>query len=416
MKKKIIVLVLFLLAIGYGAYRLIGGKTSEITYKTSNASRGTLVTSIAATGSVSSGNTTNIVTKASGTVKQVLVENGDTVKKGQTLLVISLDSEGIERKSSAWKNYLSEQEAVVLATKEKQDLEIQVWKDKQAILDAEEAKEEKNLHASDNTDSENNQIDLSVTQSKLAFDVTAAKFSHSDELIAAAKIAMNASYLDYQDVSGTIVAPADGIVNNLTLTVGSTLSANSSQSTSSGATYASSQNIGFIRSSSNEYLVKVSLTEVDVTKVEAGQKVSLTLDSHSDKTFTGRVLAVDVSGVNASGVVSYPATIVMDSTELPIYPNMSVTANIIVNTKTDVLLVPKSAITMSNGESSVRVMKNDEPQIVSVELGDSNGTQSEIISGLSEGEEVVIGSNNSTKNNNTSSAFSGTRMMGGPGF
>lgn len=408
--------MLIVAALGYGLLQYFKSDSSDVTYKTAKVSRGTLVSTIAATGSVSLGNTTNIETKASGTVTKVFVKNGDSVKKGQTLLSVALDSEGIERRSEAWKNYLKAQEEVILSTKEKQDLEIQVWKDKQAILDAEEARDEKNLHSSENTDAENNQIDLSVAQSKLAFDVTAAKFSHSDDTISAAKIAMNASYLDYLDLSGTIVAPADGIVNNLTLTVGSTLSANSTQSTSNGATYASAQNIGFVRSGNNEYLVKVSLTEVDVTKVKAGQKVSLTLDAHSDKSFTGRVLAVDVTGVSASGVVSYPATIVMDGTELPIYPNMSVTANIVVETFNDVLLVPKSAVSSSNGGSSVQVIKDGQPQSVSIETGASNSSQTIVSSGLSEGEEVVTASNNSAKNNNSSSAFSGARMMGGPGF
>lgn len=420
-------LMLILLGVGsYKTYTLVVADNTTVSYQTSKVTSGTLITSISASGSISAGNTANIETKASGTVKTVKVKNGDSVTKGQTLLTITLDSEGIERRSSAWKSYLASQEAVAVVSKNKQDLEIEVWKDKQAILDAQDKQEKKNLNTSENTDAENNQIDLGVTQAKLGFDVTAAKYAHTDDEIAAAKIAMNASYRDYLDVSGTIVAPADGIVNNLTLTVGSTLSASSSQSTTSGASYASSQTIGFVRSSNNEYLAKVSLTEVDVTKVKAGQKVNLTMDAHSDKSFTGHVLAVDVSGTISSGVVSYPATIVMDGTELPIFPNMSVSATIITSTTTDALIVPSSAITTKDGVSNVSILKNGIPEIVNVEIGNSNDTQTIVKSGLASGEEVVTGSGSSVKNNNTTSAFSSNRQngstsrtsipMGGPGF
>ena len=421
-----LILIGLVVGLGYFGYRNLAGQKTALTYQTSTVAKGTLVTSIAATGSISSGNTTNISTKASGTVNKVYVKNGDAVKKGQKLLDITLDSDGIERRSNAWQAYLKAQEEVVTAEKTKQDTSIQIWKDKQAILDAEEVIA--HVENYDNlTDAEKHQKEEAVTQAKLAFDVDAAKLSHADSAIAAAKITAQAAYLDYQDVSGAIVAPAVGIVNNLTLTPGSTLTASTSQSTATGSTYASSQTIGFVRAANNEYLAKVSLTEVDVIKVKAGQKVTMTMDAHDGKSFTGKVLAVDVSGSSSSGVTSYPATIVMDATDLAIYPNMSVSATIITDTQTDVLLVPTSAISTINEVSNVQVMKDGKPTNVEVAIGEANDTQTIITSGLTEGETVVTGSVSSVKNDNTSSAFSSTRqnssgrsggavIMGGPGF
>ena len=427
-------LVVLIAGLGYYGYNRLVPKKSTMTYQTGTVTKGTLISSIAASGSISSGNTTNIATKASGTVSKVYVKNGDTVKKGQKLLEITLDADGIERRSSAWIEYLKAQEAIVAAVKNKNDLEIQVWKNKQAILDAQDAQDYKNNHTTnpttheDYTDAEKNQIDLAVTQAKQTFDVTAEQFKNADARVANARISAQASYRDYQDVSGTIVAPVDGIMNNLTLTEGSTLTASTSQSTSTGSTYASSQTIGFIRSANNEYLAKVSLTEADVIKVKAGQKVTITMDAHEGKTFTGKVLAVDVSGSASSGVTSYPATIVMDATDLPIYPNMTVAATIITNTETDVLMVPTTAITTeTDGTMTVQVMKNGTPQQTVVTTGSSNDTSTVILGGLSEGDTIVTGSSTSLKNSNTSSAFSSTNrqnstrtggavMMGGPGF
>ena len=412
-----LMIVLGLVGAGYFGYTKIFTSTKATTYQTAKVTKGTLITSIAATGSITSGNTTNISTKASGTVTKVYVKNGDTVKKGQKILDITLDSDGIERRSAAWINYLKAQEAVVTAIKAKQDVSIQIWKDRQAITDAEEVTSHIENFAN-LSDDEKHQKEEAVSQAKLAFDVTAAEFNNADANIAAAKISQQAAYLDYQDVSGSIVSPAEGIINNLTLTAGSTMTATTSQSTTTGSTYASSQNIGFIRSANNQYQAKVSLTEVDATKVEAGQKVNITMDAHSDKAFTGTVLAVDVSGSSSSGVSSYPATILMDPTELPIYPNMTVSATIITSIQADVILATSTAITTSNGVSTVQIMKNGTPVSTEVEIGVSNDTQTIIKNGLAEGDTIVTGSSTSAKNNNTTSAFSNNRQggMGMPGF
>lgn len=419
---KLAIAVVFL-AFGYFGYTKLTSGSITPTYQTAQVTKGTLVTSIAATGSITSGNTTNISTKASGTVTKVYVENGETVKKSQKILDIALDSDGIERKSSSWQAYLKAKEEVVSTTKAKQDLEIQVWKDRQAIVDAQNAIDNVEELAG-LSDDQKHQKTEAVGQAKMAFDVTAEKYKNADSAIAAAKIAAQAAYLDYQDVSGSIIAPASGIINNLTLTKDSTLTASTSQSTTTGSSYASIQTIGFIRAANNQYQAKVSLTEVDATKVQAGQKVNITMDAHSDKTFTGTVLAVDVSGTSTSGVSSYPATILMDATELPIYPNMSVSATIITKIDSDVLLINSAAVATNNGESTVQLMKDNQPITITVEVGGSNGTQTIVLNGLSEGDTIVTDSSTSVKNDNTSSAFSSTRgsggggatFIGGPGF
>ncbi len=412
------IIVTLIVGLTYFEYTQLSTKSTTPNYQTSSVTKGTLIKSIASTGSITSGNTTNIATKASGVVTKVYVANGDTVKKGQKILDITLDSDGIERKSSAWQMYLKAQEDVVTRAKEKQDLEIQVWKDRQAIVDAQNAVD--NVEELANlTDDQKHQKTEAVEGAKMAFDVTAEKYKNADSAISAAKIVSQASYQDYMDVSGSIVAPAGGIINNLTLTKDSTLTASTSQSTTTGSSYASSQTIGFIRAANNQYQAKVSLTEVDAPKVQAGQKVNITMDAHPDKTFTGTVLAVDVSGTSNSGVSSYPATILMDATELPIYPNMSVSATIITSTEADVILVPTSAITMNNESSSIKVMKDGKVSTVNIEIGQSNDTKTIVKSGVSEGEVVVTGASTSAKNSNTESAFSNSRQgsgMGIPGF
>jgi len=84
-------------------------------------------------------------------------------------------------------------------------------------------------------------------------------------------------------------------------------------------------------------------------------------------------------------------TIGLDTALNNIYPNMAVNATIITNVKDNVLVVPSGAIQTSGGQSTIRVLKNDQIQTVDVVTGDSSDTQTEISSGLNEGETVVTG-------------------------
>jgi multidrug efflux pump subunit AcrA (membrane-fusion protein) len=160
-----------------------------------------------------------------------------------------------------------------------------------------------------------------------------------------------------------------------------------------------------------QLIATVNLTEVDVPKVKADQKVTLTLDAYSDKTFTGKVLAVNTSGTVSSGVTSYPVTILLDPVPVDIYPNMAVSVEIIIAIKPDVVMIPVSAVTMAGNTATVQVMKAGKPSAVSVEVGDSNGTNIEIKSGISEGDSVVTATNStatsSSSSATTTSPFSG---------
>ena len=153
------------------------------------------------------------------------------------------------------------------------------------------------------------------------------------------------------------------------------------------------------------------MSEIDVINVKADQKVTLTLDAYSDKTFTGKVLAVNTTGSVSSGVTAYPVTILLDLASVDIYPNMAVNVDIITNVVTDAITVPTTAITTTNGVSTVQVMKDKKISVVQVELGSANDSDTEIKSGLNEGDEVVtstITADDSSSTDTATSAFSGT--------
>lgn len=426
-KKKILFALVLLFLLGGAIYFLTQRKTTpKVSYQTSTVEKGTLVKSISGTGSISSGNSTSITTAATGTIKTVYVSNGDAVKKGAKIAEITLDEYATKQRAEAWAKYTESLTAVKTAEKNKLQYDIDMWNARQAIFDAQDQIDDKNngeanpKTGEDYTDSEKVVVDKSLGESQAAFTEAETKYKNADAEIAKAKAAVGAALEDYQELSPTITAPADGTVSNLALATGviieSSDSNNSNSSSSDNADDSltiSSQKIGQIDNKAGQFQAKVSLTEQDVIAVQANQKVTLTLDAYTDKTFTGKVLAIDTAGSVSSGVTGYPVTILMDATDVNIYPNMAVTAEIITQVANDVLLVPSTAVTTANGVSTVQVMKDGQTSTLTVEIGESNDTQTEITSGLAEGDIVVTSSallNNAAANNSQTSAFSSSNI------
>jgi multidrug efflux pump subunit AcrA (membrane-fusion protein) len=426
-------LLLFIVIASYFGYKYYtSSAANSVTYKTALVEKGFFINSISASGTITSGDTTYITTGSTGTVSKIYVKNGDQVKKDQKLAEIVLDDDGKLAQITAWNNYQSALVNAKNALTSKQTAEITMLQKKQAVVDAETAQRD-SISGGWNPDTKEpytqNELDIverEFPQAQKTYDAAIKSFQVADSNIALANAKVSSTYRNYQKVSGTIFSPADGILNNFTLATGVVLSGSSTStitvSTGTDSTTNSSsvtaQRIGAVKNPNGQYQATVNLTEVDVTRVQSGQKVTLALDAFADKTLTGTVLAVNTSGAVSSGVTSYSATILIDKTELNIYTNMAVSAQIIISSQDNVLLIPSSAIKTSNGISSVQTLKNGTPSSIIVTLGESNDLQTIITSGLSEGDSVITSSTSSTTKTTTTttSPFTSTRGLGGPGF
>lgn len=165
----------------------------------------------------------------------------------------------------------------------------------------------------------------------------------------------------------------------------------------------------------DKQLAEVPLNEVDISKVKAGQKCVLTFDAIENLTISGTVAQVDAVGTASQGVVSYNAKIAFDTQDERIKAGMSVAANIITDIRQDVLLLPSSAVKNDTGNAYVQVMENGALTNKTVVIGLSNDSDTEIISGLSEGEQVVtqIIQSQTTTTTTTSRTGAGILPMGG---
>jgi len=152
-------------------------------------------------------------------------------------------------------------------------------------------------------------------------------------------------------------------------------------------------------------IATLALNEVDAAKVAVGQKATLTFDAVTDLTIAGTVSEIDSIGTVTQGVVNYNVKIAFLTEDDRVKPGMSVTAVIVTKIKTDVLLLPNSAIQSSaNGASTVKTLPNakqsdlnnaqgitsdTEPETKQIEIGLSNDESTEVISGLAESDIVV---------------------------
>ena len=148
----------------------------------------------------------------------------------------------------------------------------------------------------------------------------------------------------------------------------------------------------------------INVDELDVVKLQAGQKVKFTADALEGQTFTGVVEKININGTTVNGSTTYPVTVAVDGdgaalAQSGLYPGMNVSANIIVEEVGSVLCVPVDAVSRNStvlvaGDGAVDEKGNlvDPTKLVEreVTLGRSNSDYVEILSGLTEGESVYI--------------------------
>jgi HlyD family secretion protein len=351
----VIGVIIVLIVGGYYWYSKSKATSTTVSYKTAQAEKGTLTTSISGSGNVIVDNSASVDPTITGTVANLAVNVGDTVKKGQTLFTIVNDDLTVSNAQST-ASLQQAQNSVDSANVNVDQAEATYKAAKKADTDSHDQKEVLK-----------EQIDIAengVTAAQKSY--TAALASYNNQLTNSAK--------------RTVVAPISGTVNAVNVKNGDDLSRLSSNSNSSAA---------IIIGDLSTLKAQVQVNEVDISNVSIGQEATMTFSGIDGLTSTGKVEKMDSLGTLTSGVVDYNVTIGFDSLDPRIRPEMSVSAAIITGVKQDVILVPNSAVKTQNGNSYVQVLSGQTPQSVNVEVGLSDNTQTEIVSGINVGDNVV---------------------------
>jgi len=213
----------------------------------------------------------------------------------------------------------------------------------------------------------------------------------------------------------TIKAPFDGIIAKLPVHVADDASAGTAV-----ATIIDKQQI-----------VDTTLNEVDIAKVKAGQKVTMTFDAIDGLTMTGQVIEVGTLGTVTQGVVNYDVKIGMDTQDDRVKQGMSASAAIIIETDPDVILVPNSAVKTQGNQQYVEIMDKQTitssatdttgyvtgtPRRQIVTTGSANDTDTIILTGLNEGDQIVTQTIQPTTTKTTTTATTGAGAVRIPGL
>ena len=428
--KKGIILLIIIGLLGFAAVKVYSSKSAKVQYQTSTVSQGSVISTVTESGNVSSTSQISVGSPADGVIQELYVKNGDTVAAGQNLFKVKATATPQDQ-ASAYASYLSAVNSAKSAQQSKQALQAGLEKDRQAVLDAQNQEDYKTNNSvnpstkTTYTQLEQESIDSALTNAHETFTADETKYNQADSAIAAANAQLNSASLAYQATQDSIVtAPYAGTVANLSTDVGGSVTAsgnNTSTSTSSNSSSSSSSSNSspvLILGNFTKLNVTVQASEDDITQIHKGQQATITLDAFPNQTFVGEVASVDSIGTSTSGVVNYSVYINLTEPPTTIQSGMTATAVIQTNRKDDTLYVPTAAVHTTDGASTVTVLKNGKPTSVDVTTGISSDTDTEITSGLSEGETVVTGTvstRTTSAASTTASPFGATTRTGGFG-
>ena len=312
------------------------GASREAPLTTVNISRGDIVKTILVDGSLVMPSKAYLSFGVTGTVTEVLVAEGDNVTEGQVLA--RLDAPSLE------------------SSVEMAELQVEIA-EKQ--VDAARAQYEK-------------------AQDLPGADVGAAKASWE-----IAKLNLEIAELSLESAElnldkAVIAAPFDGVVAGISITEGKEIS------TAALATPA----ISLVDTSEIE--MQGYIDEIDVAVVQLGQEANILLDALPDQEVRGEVAFVSPVGTILAGVVSYGATITLENSVAELRDGMSATAEVIIERRDDVLSIPNRYIRGTLQNPMVVVLVDGQQEEREITLGLTDGINTEVLSGLEEGEEVVL--------------------------
>lgn len=366
MSKKIIFIILALLALSIGCYFIFFNKTKPVAIiKTEKVKLGSMSTSVTATGTLEPVNEVEVGTQVSGTIDKIYVEHNDVVKKGQ--LLAELDRSNLKSTLDAVKTEYAS-------------------KLNEYNYYAKIFKRNKELHTKSLiSDSEFEEIEYKYIQAKNSLEKS--KFEVD-------KAQTNLNY-------ATIYSPINGVVLSVEVDEGQTVAASMTTPT-----------LFVIAEDLTAMQVVADIDEADIGVVKEGQRVEFTVDAYPSDKFQGVVKQVRLEPTITSNVVTYEVIVEAPNKELKLKPGL--TANITVFTfeKDSVLVLPSKSLRFQMDMSLLppnmrveplknRVKVGSSVWVVSsdsvakqkeVKLGISNGSSVEVISGLREGDEVIVSS------------------------
>ncbi|MGA7633814.1 MAG: efflux RND transporter periplasmic adaptor subunit [Terriglobales bacterium] len=358
--------------------------------KLAKVEKGDLAKSVVATGKIEPITKVEVKSKASGIVKKLYVDYGDKVKKGQVLA--ELDRDEIQARVDQARAQLEASTASLNGTRadlERAKVDAEgpdVPLLKRAYERADGMAKDGVVSASALDDAEKNyKMALNKQNvSKAQLLVLQAKIGQAEGQMAQDRA--NLKQLEEQLGYTTIESPLDGIVLSRDVEIGDAVS--------SILVLGSTATLVMTLGDTSEVYVKGKVDESDIGKVYLGQPARIKVESFKDKTFTGKVTKISPMGVEKDNVTTFEVRVSINNPEGVLKAMMTANAEIILDEHKGVLQIPEGSIIYDKDKkASVEVpdpKAKDGKKKLAVNIGISNGAKTELLSGLKEGDQVVL--------------------------
>ena len=137
--------------------------------------------------------------------------------------------------------------------------------------------------------------------------------------------------------------------------------------------------------------IEAQASETDVVDLAVDQDASITFDALDDITLDGHICEIESVGILVQGVPSYPVRVCLDTTDTRVRVGLTATVNVGTGRIENVLLLPSRAISLINDKHTVTLLLADNrPVETQVTVGESSGGMTEIVTGLTEGQRVLL--------------------------
>ena len=397
-KNRRILLILGLLgaAAGIGAWRYWPrGNADNNGMVTAKVVRRDLASSVLATGAVKPqvGAEVRVGARISGKVEHLYANIGDVVKKGQVLA--ELEKADLEAKVNQRNAELEMAEAKLAAIRslrpreiEKAEADVAQWQATVELNGKDLARQDELLKQDFTSQQARDRAreQLAVSEARLASVRKAlelAKTGYEEDLRqAAADVARAKAALANDKVQlsyATITAPIDGVIGSVSTQEGETVAAGLS-----APTFVTIIDLGRLQ-------MDTFVDEVDIGKIKPSQTATFTVDSFPAREFAGKVVAIYPKAVIQENVVNYDVVVEITAPyDGLLRPEMTASVTISLEARRDVLAVPIKAVKRERGKNIVYIPANGQLQPREVKVGWRDSQWVEILSGLEEGESVLL--------------------------
>lgn len=303
----IAVLVLFLIVRGRGG-------RNDVQYVTQEVRRGNLSVRVSATGNLQPRRQVDIGSELSGTVVSVYVDVNDRVQSGQVLA--QLDTARLRDEVQRGEASLRSAEARVVQT----------------AATVEETRKELARLRDAHTRSEGRVVaPVDLESAEAAYERAVGDDRSTRAGVEEARASLQSARTNVG--KATIRSPINGVVLARQVEPGQTVAASLQVAT-----------LFTIAEDLSQMEAEVSIDEADVSSVTEGQSAVFTVDAYPGRSYNGTVTRVNLGSTEEAGVVSYPATITVQNSDLSLRPGMTAAADIITTARNSVLLVPNAAL------------------------------------------------------------------------